>query len=235
LLPKINTYIPVTYNIDFPDKATSNARNKMEGIAMSATLAYDPVLAGIQGGAENFSTDDRATVQTWLAGDSKVRDGLQYKKFVSGGKANLMVVNGTEKVVIPLTPTLESALPANSEAPTIREMEIRQMQDLNGNLRTSKGNNPSRSLYQPEDFKQLSGVSVTGVLVADSSNKSNQYLELTVNLPSGPYTAMSQKPLTIEGTDDMVANKFNINWLKQFFITNPKVSPAIKKEISNLK
>ena len=235
LLPKISNYVPVVYNIDFPDKATSNARTRTEGIAMNAALTYDPVLAGINGGAENFSTEDRATVQGWLAGDSKVRDGLQYKKFVSGGKPNLMVVNGTEKVVIPLTPELERSLPINPEAPTTREMEVKQIQQLNGNLKTNKGNDPSKSFYQPEDFEKLSNLQITGNLVADSSNRAQQYLELTVQLPSGPYTAMSQLPMTIEDADTMVKNKMNINWVKQFFTTNPKVSPEIKKEISNLK
>jgi hypothetical protein len=235
LLPKISNYIPVTYDINFPDKASSNARNKMEGIAMDATLVYSPVLGGIEGGAETFTPDDRTTLQSWLAPDSKVRGGLQYKKFVKGGKANLMVVNGTESIVVPLPASLEAALPMNRNAPSIREQEVRQIQQLNGGIRTNPTKDISKSLYQPEDFRKLNNISITGNLNAASDNGSKQFLELTIQLPSGPYTAQSPLPLTIEAADEMVNNKMNINWVKQFFNTNPNVSPEIKKEISKLK
>lgn len=232
LLDRNGSYVPAVYNINVTNKDGATSRDNMEGVAGSVLMRYGKTLGGQKGGAETLSPDDVDTARGWLAGKDK--DNLQYKRLTQGKNQFLVMMNGADEIVIPLTAKEVPLLPRNANEPSQLESDVLSLQQkFNGT--TNYKHVPQKGFFQPENFPNVRGLTVTADLEWDRSDHSMNYINYNIKLPSGWYYMQLEN---YKGGADQAAQFLQSNTdkdIKQLFLDNPKVSQRIKDEILNLK
>jgi hypothetical protein len=232
LLEKNGSYVPAVYNINVTNKDGATSRDNMEGVAGSILMRFGKTLGGQKGGAETLSPDDVTKGRDWLAGKDK--DNLQYKRLTQGKNQFLVMMNGADEIVIPLTPKELPLLPRNANEPSQIESEVLSLQQrFNGT--TNPKHIPQRGHFQPENFTNVKNLTVTADLEWDRSDHSMNYINYNIKLPSGWYYMQLEN---YKASADQAAQFLQSNTdrdIKQLFLDNPKVSQKIKDEILNLK
>ena len=232
LLDRNGSYVPAIYNINVTNKDGATSRDNMEGIAGSILMRFGTTVGGQKGGGETLSADDVETGRSWLKGTDK--DNLQYKRLTQGKNQFLVMMNGKDEIVIPLTSKEVPLLPRNANEPSQIESEVMSLQQkFNGT--TNYKHIPQKGFYQPENFPNVKGLTVTADLEWDRSDHAMNYINYNIKLPSGWYYMQLEN---YKVSADQATNYLNSNTdkdIKQLFLDNPKVSSAIKEEILNLK
>ena len=232
LLDKAGKYIPAQYNINVSNKDGATSRDMMENIAMNTLMGFGEALGGIKGGAKDLSTSQVTTARGWLAGKDK--DDIQYKKLVQGGETFLVMVKGSEEIVIPTTSQIAEQLPKNRNEVSAKEVEIRELQQM-GNGNTNITSDPTKSHFQKPTFENLKSLYATADLQWDQKNKGLNYININLKLPSGwKNIQLDDYPMDASKASERI-NRLTDNELKEIFLKDNRVSESVKDEIRNLK
>jgi hypothetical protein len=202
------------------------ARSTWDNIATSLlSKVVDNDLSGMRGGYPGLSADDAEEVLNWYASSDK--NNIQYKKLERGDTTSLVIMKGSERFTIPLTPEEAAKLPLrDSGAITSQERRLVEAQQM-GNRNT----NPSGK-FEDAYFKKPSmprvNLNVRADMKHDVSNPGANYITLRLKLPDGtvyPYdlpTPVGRMP-GINFIGNLTDEK-----IKQLYLDSPNVPAKLK-------
>jgi hypothetical protein len=232
LLEKTGAYVPAMYNINVSNKDGATSRDMWEGIAGSAMMTYEEKLGGMKGGAAELSQDDIAKGRKWLTQKAGKED-LQYKKLVQGDKTFLVMANGAEEVVIPISNSIVNQLPRNENEVSSFNTKIKAAQQLGGGS-TNPQLQPDIAIIQRWDFPNVKNLNVVADVKSNKSNSGKNYLVFNLRTPSGWQSlSMDNYPLSIDNIEKTIQTATDSE-IKSYFLNDPTVSASVKEEIKNL-
>jgi hypothetical protein len=225
-------YIPRELPIIISSAEGNVARNTWENISTSLLRKIsESSLSGMEGGYEGLSASEAREALAWF--ESSDKSNLQYKKLEQGDQTYLIVLKGTEEVVIPLDPREASQLPIidpDSPSPQLRRlMEAQAMGGRDTNPTGSFENSYFQSAYMPRvrmnaraDMKQAFGT------------PEKQYMTLRLKLPNGTvYPLQLDQPVDATEGMNFIGNLTDEK-IKQLYLQSPKVSEEVKRIIRTL-
>jgi hypothetical protein len=232
LLEKTGAYVPAMYNINVSNKDGATSRDMWEGIAASSMMEYQKTLGGMKGGAAELSKNDIETGRKWLT-QKGGKDDLQYKKLVQGDKTFLVLTNGAEEVVIPISNSIVNQLPRNENEVSSFNTKIKAAQQLGGGS-TNPQLQPDIAIIQRWDFPNVKNLNVVADVKSNKTNPGKNYLVFNLRTPSGWQSlSMDGYPLSIDNIEKTIQTATDAE-IKSYFLNDPTVSASVKQEIKNL-
>lgn len=226
---RFGTFIPRVVNIDLPKP---EVRNVWENIAGTVLSRYNDPIGGTRGGAEGLKPADVEKARTWL-GENSDKSNIQYKKLVQGGQTMLVMLKGTEEIVIPLTPKEAASLPLNDPN------EVTGMYKSIYNAQTiGNGNTNITGRFEDAYFDRTmipnTSMNVKADLKWNNSAKGMQYIQLNLRTPIGdiPLT-LDKSPVDRVQAVDFLRKLTDENILN-LYLSSPTVSEQQKEIIRQL-
>jgi hypothetical protein len=102
----------------------------------------------------------------------------------------------------------------------------------NGN--TNISNDPTLAIFPTSSFGNIKNLGVTADLQWNDKNRSMNYINLNLKLPSGWKTLQVEVPVDADGAMEFV-NRADDKYIKNLYLNNSTVPSAWKEEIRNLK
>lgn len=232
LLDKTGAYIPMISDIVVTDKDGAMSRDRYENIAMSSLLKFDSDIAGVSGGAERLSKNEVKEAREWLAGKDK--KNIQFKRLVQGDTTYLVLVKGSEEKFIPLTPEEASQIATSPNEPSYIQKQVTIAQHLGGG-NTNVTGTPAGSMFQRNNFSNLRTLSATADLQWNQSNRSKNYININLKLPSGyKNLQLDNNPMDVRQAIQFI-NTATDEDLMELYLKDPRVPESWKEEIRKLK
>lgn len=225
-------YIPREVPIIFGSGEGNIARSTWENISTSLLRkVVDSSLSGMEGGYEGLSASKAEEVLGWF--DSSDKSNLQYKKLEQGDQTSLIILKGSEEVIIPLDPQEAQQLPIidkDSPSPQLRRlMEAQSMGGRNTNPTGSFENAYFQGQYMPRV-----NMNVRADMKQEFGNPQKQYITIRSKLPDGTvYPLQLDQPVDATEGMNFIGNLTDEK-IKQLYLQSPKVSEEIKRIIRNM-
>lgn len=227
LLEISGKYIPVVTSINVSNENGAMSRSTWENIAGVVLQRFD-LKGGAKGGAEDLDVE---TAKGWLTGDGK--KDIQYQKLVQGNTTYLVMMKGKDEVMIPLIDQEVTQLPKFKHEPSAFQQRVTAAQYMN-NGNTNISNSPTHSIFPTSSFANVKNLGVTADLQWNDKNRSMNYINLNLKLPSGWKNLQLEVPVDADGALDFV-NRADDKYIKSLYLNNSTVPSAWKDEIRNLK
>ena len=225
-------YIPREVPIIFGSGEGNIARSTWENISTSLLRKIvDSSLSGMEGGYEGLSASKAEEVLGWF--DSSDKSNLQYKKLEQGDQTSLIILKGSEEVIIPLDPQEAQQLPIidkDSPSPQLRRlMEAQSMGGRNTNPTGSFENAYFQGQYMPRV-----NMNVRADMKQEFGNPQKQYITIRSKLPDGTvYPLQLDQPVDATEGMNFIGNLTDEK-IKQLYLQSPKVSEEVKRIIRNM-
>jgi hypothetical protein len=180
LAKRVGKFAPTLENLDTPNP---KVRSALEGVVGAALLRYDTGVSGLSspGGDVFLDAADRDKAKGWLVGTDK--GDVQYKTVRMGSERYVMMMKGTESVLIKMTPG-EASHPLLKSGIDVYGQDILEKQtSFHGST------NPTGKIedaeYQQNFFTNLKKYAVVADLKYNPQKTTVNYVTLQVKLPSG--------------------------------------------------
>lgn len=194
-------FVPIVETIDV---SKPKLRQDYENAVGNILLRYAPGYGGLPGGDEFLSNEDAVKAQGWFAGEGK--GDIQYKRVRQGGSDYMMMMKGSENVLIKMTPDEAAKIPTSID---VYGQTILDKQKMFGG-----STNPTGSVqdaeYQRNIFKNTRKYAVVADLKNDPTSPEENYINLKVKingtwqplqLDNNPMTAIKARSLITNMTD----------------------------------
>jgi hypothetical protein len=233
LLSKSGKYIPSLANINVGNEEGSLSRANMEGVATSVLSRFADPLGGTFGGSSVLSHGEAVAALKWF--NDKDKGNIQYKKIIQGDDTYMLLMKGSDQVLIPLTYEEAVQLPKGKDELSSQEVDIKQLQIM-GNGNTNILGNTETSHFQSSSFRNVRKLRVTADLNIDRTLGSGlQYINLNIKLPSGwKNLQLDDYPMDNQSAINRIASMTD-NDIKDIYLRDDKVPESWKNEIRNLK
>jgi len=200
---------------------------------MNVLMRYGSTLGGTKGGAETLSKKEIETAREWLS--SKDKSSIQYKNLEQGDNKYLVMVKGTEEIVIPLTQSEYSIIPKSKFTLSFEARRIKKFQKANAGNTNITRKDPQEAWFSQKDFPNVKNLSVTADLQADNSNDNLNYININVKLPSRwKNLQLDDFPMDVDQAILRI-NGLTDGYIRDLFLKSDKVPESWKEEIRNLK
>lgn len=225
-------YIPREVPIIFGTGEGNIARSTWENISTSLLRkVVDSSLSGMEGGYPELSSSDASDALEWFNDSDK--SSLQYKKLEQGDKTSLVILKGSEEIIIPLTQSEAQQLPLidkDSPSPQLRKlMEAQAMGSRNTNPTGSFENSYFQNQYMPKVK-----MNVRADMTQSFGNAQKQFITFRLKLPNGiVYPLQPEQPVDASEGMNLIANLTDEK-VKQLYLQSPNISEEVKKIIRNL-
>jgi hypothetical protein len=225
-------YIPREVPIIFGSGEGNIARSTWENISTSLLRkVIDSSLSGMEGGYEGLSASKAKEVLGWF--DSSDKSNLQYKKLEQGDQTSLIILKGSEEVIIPLDPREAQQLPIiDKDAPSPQLRRLMEAQAMGG-----RNTNPTGSFensYFQGQYMPRVNMNVRADMKQEFGTPEKQYITLRLKLPDGTvYPLQLDQPVDATEGMNFIGNLTDEK-IEQLYLQSRKVSEEVKRIIKNM-
>jgi len=205
LAKRVGKFAPIVENLDTPKPAV---RSALEGVVGSALLRYDSGISGLssEGGDVFLNSSDRDKAKGWLIGTDKA--DVQYKTVRMGDNRYVMMMKGTQSVLIKMTPgeaahpTLRSGIDVYGQSILEKQIAFHGSTNATGKVEDAE--------YQRNFFKNTKKYPVVADLKYDPQMPEHNYINLQIKignswqplqLDENPMTAIKAQGILSNWTD----------------------------------
>jgi hypothetical protein len=195
-------FVPTVETIDV---SKPKDRQNYESIVGNILLRYAPGYGGLPGGDEFLSNEDAVKAQGWFAGEGK--GDIQYKRVKQGGRDYMMMMKGSESVLIRMTPEEARAVPSSVDT---YGQNIREKQRMFGGSTNATGKVEDAE-FQRNVFKNVRKYAVVADLKNDPTDPEANFINLKVKingtwqplqLDNNSMTAIKARSICTDMTDE---------------------------------
>lgn len=192
-----------TPTVEALDASNPRNRQKYEGVVSNILLRYAPGYGGLPGGDQFLSNEDAVKAQTWFSGEG--RGDIQYKRITQGGDDYIMMMKGSDKVMIKMTPE-EAAQPALVTTVDRYGQSILDKQKLFGGSTNATGK-VEDAQFPRNSFKNTRKYAVVGDLKNDPTSPYQNYINLKIKINgSWQPIQLDRNPMSAVEANSIITN-----------------------------
>ena len=167
-----------TPTVEALDASNPRNRQKYENAVGNILLRYAPGYGGLPGGDQFLSNSDAIKAQGWFAGEGK--GDIQYKRVTQSGNDYILMMKGSESVMIKMTPE-EAAQSAIASSVDRFGQNIFDKQKLFGGSTNATGK-VEDAQFPRNSFKNIRKYAVVADLKNDPTAPYQNYINLKVKI-----------------------------------------------------